>query len=120
MVQAVAGPGAGRHSNSGRNPYSGGGPMGQEEEPRQEEHPRQEEAIQAAMQAAAHLQGKHRRSSQEEQVIQAVRHQPLQVYLIKGDIPIHGLHWIDPGKLYGSSLCPPITRIAAYWTCSRS
>ena len=98
------------------------GPMGQEEEeePRQEEHPHQEEAIQAAMQAAPHLQGKHPRSSQEEQVIQAARHQPLQLYLIKEDILIHGLHWIDPGKLYRSSICPPITRIAAYWTCSRS
>ena len=80
------------------------GPMGEEEEPYQEEH----------------LQGTHPRSSQAEQVIQAVRHQPLQVYLIKEDILIHGLHWIDPGKLYRSSLCPAIAKVAAYWTCSRS
>ena len=93
--------------------------MGQEEESRQEEHPHQEEAIQAAMQAAAHLQEETPHSSQEEQVIQAARHQHLQVYLIMGDMQIHGLHWTDPGKLYRSSPYPPTTRIAAYWTCSR-
>ena len=98
------------------------GPMGQEEESRQEDHPHQEEAIQAAIQAAAHLQDKPP-SSQEEQVIQAARHQPLQVYLIKEDIQIHWLHWIVQDrsrKALPSSLYPPIPRIAAYWRCSRS
>ena len=38
------------------------GPTGQEEEPHQEEHPHQEEAIQAAIQAATHLQGAHPRT----------------------------------------------------------
>ena len=48
------------------------GPMGQEEEPQEEEHLPQEEA----MPAAARLHG--RRSSQEEQVVQAVHHESLQ------------------------------------------
>ena len=56
------------------------------------------------MPAAAHLQGKLHHSSQEEQVVQAARHQPLQAYLILGDILIHGLHWT--GKLYRSSRLP--------------
>ena len=29
------------------------------------------------------------------------------------------VHWIDPGKLYRSSHCPPTIRVATYWTCNR-
>ena len=95
------------------------GPMGQEEEPQQEEHHHQEEVIQEVMPAAAHLHGRRHHSSQEEQVVQEAHRQPLQACLIPGDILIHGLRWIDPGKLYRSSHCPPTIRVAAYWTCSK-
>ena len=98
-----AGSGPGHHSNP---------PMDQEEEPREEEHPLQEEAIQAAMPAAVRPQAEPLHSSKEEQAIQATRHRHVQVYLIKGDIPIHGLHWTGPGKAL-PKLYPSITRIAA-------
>ena len=94
------------------------GPMGQEEEHQEEEHHHQE-AIQVPMPAAVHLQGTHLPSSQEEQVVQAAHHRVnLQVYLVLGDNLIHGLHWTDPGKLYRSYPCPPITRVAAYLICN--
>ena len=117
------GAGVNGHSNSGSNPHPGGGASGSNGSGGGAPGggaPPQEEAIQEAMPAAARLQGK--RSSQEEQVVQAVRHQPLQAYLILADMLIHGLHWTDSiitGKLYRSSPCPPILRVAAYWTCSR-
>ena len=91
----------------------------------QEKHSPQEEAIQEAVQeampvAAAHLQAPRHRSKQEEQDVQvAHRRIHLQAYLNPEDTLIHGLRWIDLEKLYRSYRCPPTTRIAVFWICSR-
>ena len=119
MVHHGPGGGTGRsEDHSGNNPCTGGGASGSKlgGGAPQEERPHQEEV--SPMPASAPPGIRHH-SSQEEQVVQAAHHQPLQAYLIPGDILIHGLHWIDPGKLYRSSHCPPTIRVAAYWTCSR-
>ena len=90
------------------------GPMDQEEEHQQEGHHLQEEALQDQIPAAI-----RHRSRQEEQAVQEEHHLVnLQVYLHPDDIPIHGLHWTDLGKLYRSYPCLLTTRVAAYWTCN--